>query len=124
LTLRGSSLESEGGDADVVVTIELARGADMNRLTLMARGLTMREQEVVGLLLKGASTKTISASLFLSPHTVQDHLKAVFTKTGVNSRSELVGQIFLEHYAPRWEDITGVPAGWTAKASPAPAGAA
>jgi hypothetical protein len=39
----------------------------------------------------------------------------------VNSRSELVGQIFLEHYAPRWEDVTSVPAGWIGKASPVPA---
>ena len=31
------------------------------------------------------------------------------------------GQIFLEHYAPRWEDVTTVPAGWLAKASPVPA---
>jgi hypothetical protein len=38
------------------------------------------------------------------------------------SRSELVGQIFLEHYVPRWEDLADSPAGWFAKASPIPAG--
>jgi hypothetical protein len=33
-----------------------------------------------------------------------------------------IGQIFLEHYVPRWEDLAGSPAGWFAKASPIPAG--
>jgi Bacterial regulatory proteins, luxR family len=59
--------------------------------------------------------------LALSPHTVQDHLKSIFAKTGVRSRSELVGQIFLEHYVPRWEDMADAPAGWVAKATPVPA---
>ena len=80
----------------------------------MDRRLSERESEITGLLAR---------ALVLSPHTVQDHLKSVFAKTGVNSRSELGGQIFLEHYATRWEDVTSVPAGWTAKASPVPAGA-
>jgi len=47
--------------------------------------------------------------------------KSVFAKT-VRSRSELVGQIFLEHYVPRWEDIPAIPTGWIAMASPIPAG--
>jgi hypothetical protein len=48
--------------------------------------------------------------------------KSIFAKTGVRSRSELVGQIFLEHYVPRWEDIPDIPTGWIAMASPIPAG--
>ena len=57
-------------------------------------------------------------ALALSPLTVQDHLKSIFAKTGARTRSELVSQIFLEHYVPRWEDIPDGPVGWIAKASP------
>ncbi len=28
------------------------------------------------------------------------------------------GQIFLEHYVPRWEDVPGAPSGWTVQALP------
>ncbi len=39
--------------------------------------------------------------LFISAHTVQDHLKSIFEKTGAYNRRELVGQIFVADYAPR-----------------------
>ncbi|GAA2805656.1 hypothetical protein GCM10010470_46140 [Saccharopolyspora taberi] len=42
----------------------------------------------------GLPTAEIAASLFISPHTVRDHLKAVFGKAGVSSRGELVARLF------------------------------
>jgi DNA-binding CsgD family transcriptional regulator len=46
----------------------------------------------VGLVRHGASTEVIAASPHLSPHTVQDHLKAVVDKPWVNGRRELIAQ--------------------------------
>jgi len=67
--------------------------------------------------MQGRSTKQIAQTLRVSPYTVQDHLKSIFDKTGVRSRGELVGQIFLEHYVPRWEEHTDYPSGWFATGS-------
>ena len=74
------------------------------------------------LCMQGVSTRQMAHTLALSPHTRQDHLKSIFAKTSVRSRSELVGQIFLEHYVPRWEDLAEMPTGWLGMASPIPVG--
>jgi DNA-binding CsgD family transcriptional regulator len=96
LKLRAALLDGPAGTADVVVTIEPATGAELSRLTFTARGLTAREEDVALLVLHGASTRAISSSLHLSPHTVQDHLKAIFAKLGVNSRREMIARLILD----------------------------
>lgn len=51
--------------------------------------LTPQERQVARLVRKGMSNKDVAAQLFVSPRTVDFHLRNVFTKTGVSSRGEL-----------------------------------
>jgi DNA-binding CsgD family transcriptional regulator len=55
---------------------------------------------VTRLVMQGRSTNEIAACLHVTPYTVQDHIKAIFVKVGVQSRRELVAQLFLRYYAP------------------------
>ncbi|MGC9346873.1 MAG: Kelch repeat-containing protein [Anaerolineae bacterium] len=51
--------------------------------------LTDRELEITDLVAEGLTNREIAARLFLSPNTVKVHLRNIFTKTGVSSRTEL-----------------------------------
>jgi DNA-binding CsgD family transcriptional regulator len=91
----------------VAVIIEPAHPARIAALLMSAYGLTDRERDVTGLVLQGRSTSEIAADLVVSAHTVQEHLKTVFDKTGVRSRRDLVGKVFFSHYEPRVRDNEG-----------------
>jgi DNA-binding CsgD family transcriptional regulator len=110
LLLYGSRLS--GDDGRTVVVIQQASPSEVAPLVALAYGLTPREVDVTRMCLAGFATKEIAARLHLSAYTVQDHLKAIFEKTGVRSRGGLVGQVFLEHYIPRWQPLEQAPEGW------------
>jgi DNA-binding CsgD family transcriptional regulator len=103
IVLHGAALVS-GGARRAAVIIEPAHPARIVPLLMAAYGLSQREQEVTRLVLQGASTAEIAERLFVSVHTVQDHLKSVFEKTDVRSRRELVGKVFFAYYEPRLRD--------------------
>ncbi len=52
-------------------------------------GLSDREIEVAALVAQGLANKEIGSKLFLSEHTVKDHLKNIMRKLGAASRSEI-----------------------------------
>lgn len=83
-----------GASHYVAISARPADRADLGAVLLRAHGLTPRETEVALAVLRNETTKQIAAALNLSPWTVQDHLKAVFAKTGVRSRRELAVQLF------------------------------
>jgi DNA-binding CsgD family transcriptional regulator len=101
--LHGACLTSTG-DRRIAIIIEPANPSRLYPLLMSAYGLTEREKDVTRLVLQGASTSQIAVELVLSAHTVQQHMKSIFDKTGVRSRRDLVGKIFFAHYEPRFRD--------------------
>jgi DNA-binding CsgD family transcriptional regulator len=88
----------------VAVIVEPAHPSRIAPLLMSAYGLTQREQQLTRLVLQGFSTTDIADRLVISLHTVQSHLRNVFTKTGVRTRRDLVTKIFFAHYEPRLRD--------------------
>jgi DNA-binding CsgD family transcriptional regulator len=58
--------------------------------SVWTEGLTKREEDVFWLLLDGRRVSSIARSLYLSEHTVRNHLKAIFRKLGAHSQTELL----------------------------------
>jgi len=110
--LYGEWLRREGRRADARAELRVAREAfltmgaegfaERTRHELLATGekvrarrddtrdeLTPQEQHIARLARDGLSNPEIGAELFLSPRTVEWHLKKVFLKLGISSRRAL-----------------------------------
>lgn len=53
-------------------------------------GLTKRELEIATLIYQGTNTRDISEEINLSYHTVRNHIKSIYSKLGVSTRSEML----------------------------------
>jgi DNA-binding NarL/FixJ family response regulator len=80
-------------EAHLMLLIERASRQDVVRSALACYPLTPREGEVAALVLRGYSNRRIADSLVLTEYTVEDHLKRIFDKVGVRSRSALSSKI-------------------------------
>jgi hypothetical protein len=59
-------------------------------------------------MLKGATTIQVAGQLQISPHTVSDHVKSIFDKTGARTRGELSATLFFGEHLPRIQDQVAV----------------
>jgi DNA-binding CsgD family transcriptional regulator len=66
-----------------------ATGETVRRYEDSPARLTPQELQVAQLVATGASTKSVAAQLYISPRTVDSHLRQVFTKLGIASRAAL-----------------------------------
>ncbi len=71
--------------AELKATGETAR----RREPTTADELTPQERQIALLLADGHSTREAAAAMFLSPKTIEYHLRGVYTKLGIHSRAEL-----------------------------------
>ncbi len=53
-------------------------------------GLSCRELEIATLIYQGISAQNISEQLNLSYHTIRNHIKHIYSKLGVSTRSEML----------------------------------
>lgn len=72
IAAEGIELDVEGGPEPVRARVEVI--------------LTIREQEIVGLVREGLANKAIAARLFISTHTVKSHIRSAMEKTGLRTR--------------------------------------
>ena len=94
VSLRAARLgETEpSDDRNIAVTIEETSPTERVSLFGRAFGLRPREIELLGHLVSGADTRELARRMFLSEHTVQDHLKSIFSKTSTHSRRTLLSR--------------------------------
>ena len=93
VTLRAARIVKTSADAaSIAVSIEPTPATDRAALYARVAGLSGRECELVTHLVAGADTHELAQRLYVSEHTIQDHLKSIFAKTGVNNRRVLVAR--------------------------------
>jgi DNA-binding CsgD family transcriptional regulator len=94
LTLRAARLAGTGPahQRDLAISIEETTPAERAALYASAHCLSARESELLAHLVTGTDTHELAHRMSLSHHTVQDHLKSIFVKTGVNSRRVLLSR--------------------------------
>jgi DNA-binding CsgD family transcriptional regulator len=62
--------------------------------------LTRQERQVVEQVVRGLSNRQVARTLIVTEHTVESHLKHVYEKLNVHSRSQLLARYFAEMYDP------------------------
>jgi DNA-binding CsgD family transcriptional regulator len=92
------ALPANGHDGDMIIVIGPAAPSTVQWLRTSVYQLSPREGEIVALVARGASTRQIAHSLYISEYTVQDHLKHIFEKVGVHTRRALVKQLYLASF--------------------------
>jgi DNA-binding CsgD family transcriptional regulator len=73
-------------DADAVVAVLNAAGHRTARRPSLVGGLSPRELEVLGLLVRGQSNREIAQALFISEKTAGSHVEHIYAKLGVTTR--------------------------------------
>jgi DNA-binding NarL/FixJ family response regulator len=63
------------------------------RARLESENLSMREKQVLGMLVMGFTNAEIAAKMFLAESTVKSHLSSAYTKLGVRSRKDAASMI-------------------------------
>lgn len=91
-----------GRNGDVAVVLTPVRAPVIPDLP-ESWALTRQEREVVKLVLRGASNREIAEALSIGEHTVESHLRNVYSRLELGSRGQLLARYFQETFYPEIE---------------------
>ncbi len=82
----------DDGETGIVVLLQRVTAAPDMRVEILVKkfGLSRREREVLRYLAGGLRRAEIAETMCISPHTVRDHIKRLYEKTGTSSKGELL----------------------------------
>lgn len=92
--------EASTGGAPMTASVAsqvLKMFSQMNQPTGKEYNLSEREKEVLQWLVKGYSYKMIASEMFIAMDTVRSHIKKIYEKLHVNSKSEAVAKAFRDN---------------------------
>jgi DNA-binding CsgD family transcriptional regulator len=94
LTLRAARMDDAHLARERAIAVSIEDSSPSERASFFARahGLSAREAELLNHLVNGRDTRDVASLMFLSQHTVQDHLKSIFAKTSVRNRRTLLAR--------------------------------
>lgn len=70
--------------------------------------LSKREAEVLGALLRCSSSKDVASELFISAHTVKNHINSLFVKTGTRKQQELIRRVYQSYFPASPTEFKGL----------------
>ncbi len=82
--------EDGDGHRKYLVTISSSQFESALERKVDLLGMTRRETDIIRLVAAGATNPQIAEQLFLSTRTVENHLRSIFSKASVHSRTQLV----------------------------------
>lgn len=85
----GEMVLPSGNVAEVLTSLQRAAASRSDAARLLGQ-LTSRELDILQMIAQGLSTADIAKDLFISPFTVQSHVKNILSKLGVHSKLEAV----------------------------------
>ncbi len=91
--LYGEWLRREGRRVDARAELEATGEHVRNRALHAVDQLTSQEAQVAGLAAEGHTNRQIAEQLFISPKTVEYHLKKAYRKLDITSRTQLARRL-------------------------------